>query len=280
MIEESRENNGELESYLEEAVQMIVDGIETVVGDTNTSESQLPQVIDNTAEASSIREVVSETNRSTRVFIFAAERPFVSVVRDFIRHFHRSTGGPLLEHVAVETISDRASETQPMNNQVSDNVNTQDDQPSESQITNNPVNDNTNLLDTRGLSDPVSLVLPDIINDNDMQRSEVETKVTVSEFEVLNTETHMPSNLRIQSNNIADDDSFTHTDILYKQMSFNTTATASNLLSDGSELSNADATLEKNNIDILNEPCSLSRNYISTISNSDMQCTNNINTST
>nr|XP_047123601.1 membralin isoform X2 [Hydra vulgaris] len=228
MIEESQDNNGELESYLEEAVQMIVDGIETVIGDTITPENP-PHVEMNTnpGEVNSLGEVVSNANRSTRVYIYAAERPFVNVVRDFIRHFHRGTVSNSEATTYVETVSVDAPLESSTSDNVSNNIYLEENSPesqttstlvshcSESQTTNTLV---SHCSESRDVSEPVFDNLSETIVYNSIRRSAMEVVTNLSDPETHNEVVQMPSINSVCSNNFKYDNGINHNDTTYNQI--------------------------------------------------------------
>lgn len=101
-IENQMHGRRDEEAYLDEAVQMIVEGIEMVAGqnqnhaDNQETTQNVPAgentVGNATAQEASGNEThvreVSTTDNGNRVFVFSGEGPFIQMVRDFIRQVH------------------------------------------------------------------------------------------------------------------------------------------------------------------------------------------------
>jgi len=123
------------EAYLDEAVQMIVEGIELVAGQNTQNEPDNPETNENqvnqnptnqnahangetgavAVDGTHVREVSTNDN-GNRVFVFSGEGPFIQMVRDFIRQVHLTvnvTGNPNPDPDPVQ------AEAEPNNEQVS-----------------------------------------------------------------------------------------------------------------------------------------------------------------
>ncbi|XP_057300168.1 membralin-like [Hydractinia symbiolongicarpus] len=96
------------EAYLDEAVQMIVEGIEMVSGQQHAptapeQPNQPPENADQPQDqpegSTRVREI---SNGANRIFIFAADRPFIQMVRDFIHHIQDRMNAERTETPPVE----------------------------------------------------------------------------------------------------------------------------------------------------------------------------------